>query len=190
MSGYQALEIAGSKDELRGFVDGWAAGSRIPPEDLARRILWAEEWDVRLRDRGWLAFLRGRIQGLLVSDALTDAFLDALQSHGRGLELRFRRRVESARFDFEFEIFGREEADEVRKLFASCAPDVKLEDYVIEEKSDPSTAGIELLGGLHDYVFRGHGTALGPPGLILALHERTRRHERIRARDITLVLAP
>jgi hypothetical protein len=190
MSGFQAFEIAGSKEQLRGFVDGWAAASRIPPADLAQRVLWADEWDVQLRDRGWLSFLHGPVQGLLVSDELADPFLEALQSHGRGLEPRLRRRVESARFGFEFELFGREEADEVRALFASCGPEVRLENYVLEEKTDPSVAGIELLGSLHDYVFRGSGTAVGLPGPVLALHERTRRHERIHARDITLVLAP
>ena len=190
MSGFQAFEIAGSKDELRGFVDGWAAASRIPPADLARRVLWADEWDVQLRDRGWRSFLQGRVQGLLVSDDLADALLDALQSHGRSLEPRFRRSVESARFEFEFEIFGRSEADAVRALFASCPPGVRLENYVLDEKTDPSAAGIELLGSLHDYVLRGSGTAQGSPGPVLALHERIRQRERIRASDITLVLAP
>lgn len=190
MPDYEALEIAGSKEYLRGFVRGWAAAAGIQPTDLARRVLWAEDWDVRLGGRGWLSFLQGPVQGLLVRADSVDPLLAAIESHGTGLELHFRRHVDSARFEFDFEIFGRKEADEVRALFRSCAPAVTLVDYHIEERSDPEAAGLELHGMLHDYVFRGSGTATGGPGAVLALHERTRRHERIRARDITLELAP
>lgn len=189
MSGFEALEISGSEDFLRGFVAGWAAGLRIDAVEIRRRVLWAREWDVRLGDRGWLSFLQEPVQGLLVREDTVDPLLEALRTHGGGSELRFHRHVEAARFEFEFEIFGRKEALQVRSLFGSMPQDVEVRDYETDEKVDPEAQGIELHGALHPYVFSGKGTVVGKPGPVLALHERARQHERIRLRDITLELS-
>jgi hypothetical protein len=184
-----ALEVDGDSEYWRGFVAGWGAASGIDPVGLARRVRDADDWSVRFEGRGMLASLRGRHRTLLVRDDTVAPLRAALATHGGELRERSCRLITAARFTFEFEIYGREEAAAVRALFEGLPAGVQLLDYAPVESIDPEAAGLELHGAVHDYVFSGSGTAGGDPGVVLALHERIRQHERIRSSDVVLELA-
>lgn len=191
---FDLLVIDGPRRELRGFVDGWAAGQAWPPEELPRRILWPDDLHVRTESpAGKLveALRPGAVAHVLVRRDTCDALLGALASHGGGLHLRARRPVRGARFDFEYEICTRPEGEAVRGLFASLPDGVELSpDYRPVEAVDPEAAGVELYAPAHEYVLRAHGTVHGSLAGVLQMHARVQQHERIRARDVRLDLEP
>jgi hypothetical protein len=105
------------------------------------------------------------------------------------MRLRERRRVRGAAFDFRFEVFGRDEAAAVRRIFEELPEGVRVSaEYAPEEKLDPSASGTEMYAPAHAYACRAHGSVGGRLRGVLAVHERCRQHERVRAAPIQLQL--
>ena len=192
--GFELLVVEGPESALRGCVAGWGAGEGRSTEDVARTVLRCEDFGVLTESplEKVVEVLRpGHVSHLLVRQDAAEAFLRALLSHGGGLKVRGRRRVLGARFEFQYEIFSRPEGEAVLALFEALPAGVTLSpDYRPEASADADAEGVEMYAPVHHYVLRARGTARGPLPGILAMHERMRKHERIRARDVLLDLAP
>lgn len=194
MHEFDAVLVEGPEDLLRGFVRGWAGGRGHTPDEAARRILWLRDWHGRVPDwsGGFLQALRGGgATQLLIRDDVATDWTAALTTHGApDLQVRARRRVAAARFDFEFEVFARDQAASMRALFEAPAEGVRVEDYACDERIDSDAVGVELLAPAHGYTCRGRGSAAGAVAAVLQLHARCLRHERIRAHEVRVALAP
>ena len=193
MSAYEEFLVQGPEDVVRAFVAGWAAGRDMPPDDLGRCVLFARDWHVHTQTgTGGLleALRRGHATRLLVRDDVADALARGIEAHACAHPLRGRNRVRGASFGFSYEIYSRQEAQEVRALFATLPAGAELSpDYQPIESSDPKAAGVELYAPEHGYELKAHGTVSGELRAVLEQRERTRRHERIRAKDVVLSLA-
>jgi hypothetical protein len=191
---YEEFVVTGTPDQARAFLAGWAAGQGLGLGEQDERVLLAK--DRRIRSEGHLESLvetlrPGHVTHLVVREDAAEPLGRALAAGGRaaGVELRSRRRVRSASFEFEYEIFTKEEGALVRTVFEGLPEGVTLsEDYRPRESIDPKAAGVELYAPAHAYTLAARGTAHGPLEGILELHRSAARHERIRAKDIVIEL--
>ncbi|MFQ5600453.1 MAG: hypothetical protein ACE5G2_07860 [Candidatus Krumholzibacteriia bacterium] len=194
MSDFEKLVVEASGELTRGLVVGWCTAKGLSPEKIGRRILWPDDWDIRVGStlEGIVEALRpGDVTFLLVRDDTVDELVAAMQVWETlcDLRLRSRHRVLGAYFDFKYEIFSRDEAAEVRSIFESVPDGVNLsDDYAPEERSDLGAAGTEMYAPAHAYVCRAEGTVGGRLRGVLTVRERARQHERIQIRDVRLRL--
>ncbi len=193
---YTKLVFEGSSDTLRAFLAGWSAGRDMQPDELRRRVLWPDDWDIK--DDGALKDIVDAITHrsdftVLLAEDIVDPVLKALEPWQRRLavELETRRDVRAAYFEFEFEIFARDQAADVRSIFESLPDGVDVsDDYQPAERSDPGAAGTEMYAPAHEYEFRGKGTIGGDLRGVLEVRERAKRHERIKTTHVELRLEP
>ena len=191
---YEEFVVTGTPDHARAFLASWAAGQGLGGGEFDERILFAKERHIRSESHleSLVETLRpGRVTHLVVREDAAEPLGRALSSEGRvaGVELRSRRRVRSASFEFEYEIFSREEGALVRAVFEMLPESVTLSgNYNPRETVDEKAAGVELYAPAHEYTLAARGAASGQLEGLLELLQRTARHERIRAGDIVLEL--
>jgi len=189
---YDKLVLESPPDLVRGFALGWSAASGLDPEEVGRRVLWPEEWDIRVSagHGGLRQAVHPRAASCVVVEAeLASLLLTAMQPWSDRLHLRSRERVRSAAFEFRYELFDREQAALVRRIFAEPPEGIEVSpDYAPTEHSDPQAAGVEAYAPVHAYVCRAHGTVSGPVRGVLEVHTRCRQHERIQTTPILLRL--
>lgn len=196
MGKYTKLNVEGSSGAMRAFLAGWSSGRGMQRDDFHRRVLWPDDWDIK--GEGALqgivgAVLPGGGFAVLLDDEIVDPVVDALEPWQKrlGLSVKSRQPIRAAHFEFEFEIFSRDEAGEVRRIFEVLPDGVDVSpDYQPEEHTDLGASGAEMYAPAHDYEFRGKGTIGGELRGVLAVHERARQHERIKTRDVELQLEP
>lgn len=193
MSTFTKLVVEGSSDAMRAFLAGWSAGRDMKRDDLRRRVLWPDDWGIKI-DSTIKEILdtilpRGGFT-VLLADEVVATIASALEpwEERLGLRVRSRHPVRGARFEFKFEIFARDQARDARKIFESVPEGVEVADYEIEEHTDPKAKGSEMYAPAHEYVCRARGAVEGALRGVLEVHERARRHERIKTTDVELQL--
>lgn len=183
------------EDKLRGFIAGWGAGSQLMPSDIELRFIWAKDLNIHTESLvlNLIEAIRsGHPNHVLVRRDTVAAFAEALAAHESMIRVRSRAAVRGAHFAFSFEIFSREEAQQVRKIFESLPPGLQLSpDYQPhEEARAEDRPGPEMYAPVHDYAFRARGTVSGAVDEVVHLYLRTRQHERIQVKHIELDVEP
>jgi hypothetical protein len=188
------LAVEAERDTLRAFVVGWGSGRGWDPVELAQRVLWPDEWHVRMesvRESVVEALRPGPHSFVLVRDDVRAALVAAFTpwETSLGLRLREQRRVQRASFRFEFTLHSRDEAAAVRRIFAELPDGVRVsDDYAPEEHSE--TGGTGGYAPAHAYTCRASGSVTGDLRDLLEVHARAHAHERIEAKPVELELGP
>ena len=177
-------------DELlaRGFLRGWCTARGLSRPEQERRVLWPQEWGVRVTSfvEGIVEALRpGPFTVLLVDTELLPALRAALEPWADSMRLRDAHAIDGAAFDFHFEIFAPDEAAAVQGIFATVPAGVRLsDDYSPQVTSKTGERG--MYAPAHGYVCRGRGTVSGELFDVLEVHERCRQYERVRIEEVVL----
>ena len=188
MHAFEHWIVEGPPEMLRGFIRGWAASTALDPVNMDRAALWAEEWDIAMdsfRERLAELVRPGVITHLLVRSNATDSLRAALAIHGESLSIRAAAALSGAHFDFEFDLYARSEAAEVRALFETPPPEVAIT-WVEPPSESAAPDGQGMYAPEHAYRYHGRGTASGSVDGVLSLHIRCRQHERIRQHPVHL----
>lgn len=189
---YDKLVLESPHELVRGFLIGWSAARGLDPEAIGLRVLWPDEWDIRVSGAlGNLieAVRPGAATCVLVEAELASEVLAAMRPWGDRLHLRSREHVRSASFEFRYELYGRDQAALVRRIFTELPEGVNISsDYAPTEHSDPRATGVEAYAPAHAYVCRALGTVSGALRGVLDVHARCRQHERVQATHILLQL--
>jgi hypothetical protein len=188
---FSKLTIEADPALVRGFVRGWCTARGMTPEETELRVLWPQDWDVRVASvlEGIGEALKpGDVCYVLVDDDLVTPLVQALQPWSESMRVRSQRCIQGASFDFQYEIFERDEAEEVRRIFASLPQGVQVSGTYAHEVHRGDGEGMRARA--HAYAARGKGTLSGPLREVLEVHERCRQHERIRIHAVNLHLEP
>ena len=189
---YDKLVLESPAQRVRGFALGWGAARGLEPQEVGRRVVWPEEWDIRVGKAldGLIEAVRpGPVCCVLVETELASELLAAMQPWPDELRLRSRQRVRGAAFDFRYEVFARDEAAAIRSIFTQLPDGVQVSpDFAPEEHSDPSAAGVEAYAPAHAFDSRAHGTVSGALRCVLEVRTRCQQHERIRTGPVQLEL--
>ena len=194
MESYVKLVFAARERTLRGFAAGWGTGQGWSSEEIARRMIWPDDWHVegesKLHDI-IEALTPGQDCVLLMRIDTVDSFLEALQQWEARLAvtLESRETILSASMDFSFKFYSRDEANLVRSIFQTLPEGVQIsQDYDPQEHSDAAAKGNEMYAPAHDYEFSGSGTVHGNLRGVLQVSERAHQHERIKRKPVQLQL--
>ncbi len=176
---------------VRGFLRGWCTARGLSRPEQERRVLWPEEWGVRVTSfvEGIVEALRpGAFTVLLVDTELLPALLAALAPWADSMRLRQAQAIDAAAFDFHFEIFAPDEAAAVQSLFANLPAGVQISaDYSPQVTSKPDGKR-GMYAPAHGYACRGQGQVSGDLRGVLEVHERCRQYERVRIEEVVLHL--
>jgi hypothetical protein len=193
MSDFVKVMFEADHEWLRGFVRGWCTAHGLTPVEQARNVLWPQEWDVQV-----LSFFEGIVEALrpgehtvvLMDSDLAAKLITELKPWSKRVSVRARQPIHAASFEFHFEIFDRDEAEQVRAIFEELPDGVHLSnEYAPETVSRPGHHD-GMYAPSHEYICRAEGSVTGPLRAILDLRERCRQHERIRVQEVTLQLGP
>lgn len=193
MSDFSKITLEADHDWLRGFVRGWCTARGLSPLEQERTVLWPQEWKVRVTTffEGLVEALRpGEHTVVLMATDLARHLVTDLAPWSRSARVRAVQPILAASFEFQFEIFDRQEATEVRRIFESLPDGVRVsKDYAPEtiSKTGPHDG---MYAPSHDFTCRAKGSVTGPLRAVLDVHERCRQHERIRVHEATLHLGP
>ena len=191
MDTYTKITLEDDTPSVRAFVRGWCTARGMARQEQDRKVLWPEEWDVRVTSffSDIAEALRpGDVTVFLVADDLAPSLLAAFAVWPESMRLRTAHAIASAAFDFQFEIYDRDEATAVLEIFAVLPDGVGAgADYAPETDSHPE-AGAGMYAPTHDYVCRGRGKIEGALRGVLEVRERCRQYERVRIDEVVLNL--
>ena len=150
MESYVQLVFAVRERTLRGFAAGWGTGQGWSREEIARRMIWPDDWHVEgesmLHDIVE-ALTPGQDSVLLMRTDIVDSFLKALQPWESRLavSLESRQTILSASMEFSFKFYSRDEANLVRSIFETLPEGVQISpDYDPQEHGDAACAEMML----------------------------------------------
>ena len=192
MESFEKLLFDVSEDTLRGFAAGWGAGQGWSREEMARRMVWPDEWNIHIDSMLHdivEALTSGRECAVLMRTDTVDRFLEALQPWERRLAvtLESRQAIRSASQEFSYKFYSRDESAVVRSIFETLPEGVEVsDDYQPRERTDSTAHGSEMYAPTHDYEFWANGTVSGDLRGVLQVSERCHQHERIKRKPVEL----
>ena len=94
-----------------------------------------------------------------------------------GISIRSTRRIRAAAYDFSFQVFNRDLAQECRSIFSEVPEGVELvghdpKEEIQDEDRDYSLSGY---GGMHPYAYFGKGAVRGDCGGVVEFYLRCKR---------------
>ena len=188
--GFTELFVEGSDDAVRGFVAGFTIGAGI--EGL---VFVNKDHDIAddplARHVAELVHLVENVTHVLVADQHRRALSRAIERGGAGIGLKLRgeRRVAAARLATSWEVYTREDAARIRRLYEEdLPPGVKLEGYEpSEEIHDEKSHGKGMYAPSHAYVARADCGARGAPDALIPWCRLLREEPFIQRQKIALI---
>ena len=130
---------------------------------------------------------------LCLDNNVVPKFLKAIEKSKEkiGLEVRSVRAIGSANFSFSFEIYNKNLAEDIKKIFENSPAGVKVIDYKPTEEIADDAVGVEGYAPVHSFVARASGKAEGNFHDIMELYlnvKRSKGSESIMCSEINLDL--
>jgi hypothetical protein len=179
---YYGIIVKGDDKLLKGFVRGFEVGSSRTGG------LWiCDDHPIDKKISRAVRHFRGDYTRVICTAKARRGLLAAI---GKAADLQFELvwegKVTRSYFKFEFETFNRDEASKIKKLLASAPTGVRLVGYEPRETVDEEARGVELYAPVHDYKFRGKGTAEGAIEKLLAFRKALAADEFFELENITV----
>jgi|GEM_PF-626373 len=174
------LIVEGHEKTVTGFIRGLFIGAKNADWPVFHDELGIESETFAEQLKGWVGITEPLTHFIVCRGAVEFVRASLADPRCHGIRLRDAKPVLSATFSFEFAVFTREAAAQVRAIFEQLPPDVTLAGWAPKETaSDPSAKGVELYSPVHHYTLEGKGTVSGPFRRVLYVHEQARRIEQI-----------
>jgi len=183
MASYRELVIRGDEKLLRGFLAGYRVTGKITSGFVSAR-----EHHINTHHLREILTFRGHHVHLLVRRDVHAGLLSALRRVPDDLEFEIvsDRLIRRASFKYEFEIFNRKIAGQIKRTFSRLPHDLKRKGPQHKETIDPSSKGVEAYAPAHDYIYRGKGEIGGELEQLLAYHDKLHEYEFVQVEDIEL----
>jgi hypothetical protein len=114
---------------------------------------------------------------LCLRSDLVEEFKSATEFYTKitGMKIQSVKPIKSASFNFAYELFSEDIAEEAKSLITNLPGDITIEGYKPFEQKDESGVGMEAYAPLHEFVSRGKGTVRGEFSSIIDLFLRIKR---------------
>jgi len=189
MSDYVEVVLQGSKEYVRGFLDGYicAKGSDEAYYFNAECGVKAESLSERLQE---IASLEDKYQHILMANALYEALPEAAAGesgrHLCGLPFVSAHAIQSGHFAFDIKTSSRPEAAAVKKAIDARRPQLELTSFKESEGVDKDAKGVELYARVHEYQYKASGVFSGAIIELINLRRALADHSIVHAKDIRL----
>lgn len=163
------LELHGSADEVKAFIEGFRLAS-----GEQRVYSTARE---NIKTDGFFGSLVSRAQGsihVVVPSGFVDPLAEAIEAATLvDIRVESSRVIDHGELGFEFKCFSRSDGVAIRKVVETELPqDVVVEGYEVDETIDSGAKGSEMYSPVHEYVLTGQGRFHGPIEGIIDLGRR------------------
>ncbi len=180
------LELHGSADEVKAFVEGFRLAS-----GEQRVYSTARE---NIKTDGFFGSLISRAQGstdFVVPSGFSGRLADAIEAATLvDIRVDSSRPIDHGELEFEFRCYSRSDGVAIREVVETELPQgVVVEGYETEESIDSKAKGSEMYSPVHEYDLRGKGRFHGPIEGIIVLGRRLDDQNFIHPDRIHLVYA-
>ena len=163
------LELHGSADEVKAFVEGFRLASG------EQRIYSTARENIKID--GFFGSLISRAQGsthFVVPSGFSSQFSEAIEAVALvDIRVESVQPIDHGEFSFEFKCFSHPDGVAIRGVVETELPEgVELEGYETEETIDSEAKGAEMYSPVHEYVLTGQGRFRGPIEGIIAMGRR------------------
>jgi hypothetical protein len=184
---YYELVIKAPPNLVRGFIDGYFAGSgrqgavlygedeHIECESLAEQV---KEW-----------FGMTNVTHLIMEKETLETIRAALKESNKELydKIKYEREILSAGFEFCFKVYAPSYGDKIKAMLSNVPGGARIRrGYEFKENFSPGAKGPEGYAPQHEYEASGEGVIEGDLDAVLEAHKSVRSLEFIEAQDIRL----
>ncbi len=160
------LELHGSADEVKAFVEGYRLAS-----GEQRVYSTARE---NIKTQSFFGSLVSKATHFVMPEAFAGSLGEAIEAVTL-VDIRVEnvRPIDHGELEFEFKCFSRSDGVAIQKVVETELPEgVVLEGYETDEIIDSGAKGAEMYSPVHEYVLTGQGRFHGPIEGIIALGRR------------------
>lgn len=188
MDNYIEMIVEGPYFLVKGYVLGFLEGLGGQPEIFFNKEEWirTERRTERFME---MVGLHGELTHLVVPERIHSRIEALLQGRLKdwGLEIKGKKKIDEAVFDFKFNVFGVEYARGIRALFDTPPRGVEVSGYTPVEKVRSDAEGAEGYAPMHHYSFSGGGTVSGPFHDVLGMFRQARDNPLVRVEYMNLL---
>jgi hypothetical protein len=160
------LELHGSADEVKAFVEGYRLAS-----GEQRVYSTARE---NIKTQGFFGSLVSKAVHFVMPETFAGPLGEAIEA-ARLVDIRVEnvRAIDHGELEFEFKCFSRSDGVAIQEVVETELPKgVVLEGYETDETIDSGAKGAEMYSPVHEYVLTGQGRFHGPIEGIIAMGRR------------------
>ena len=188
-SAFSELVIEGPFMLVKGFLMGYIYGSGKNIQYFFHRKAGIKQETLKDMLKGLLDF--ENYVHLCIESRMVGAFTGAIEQSQEkiGLSVKSVQSIQSASFNFSFELFNDKLADELKGIFSNVGQGVELQNFKPTEQHADDAYGLEAYAPVHSYIYRGSGTANGDFLEIINLYlsiKRSQVEEIVITSDISL----
>lgn len=186
---YNEVVFEGSFELMKGFVLGFLEGKGIEGEaifETEHHIENESKFGQLLRFIG----AKGNRTSLIVGAGLHDLIRKAIENRSlkNDLNIISVREITEAYFEFSYHAYSRKLGEELKALFGSLPPGLRIEKgQGPEEKVNPEGKGIEAYAPLHEYEIEARGEIHGPVKEVINLYGEAEHKDMVELGSIKLV---
>jgi hypothetical protein len=187
---YYEVVFEGSYNIICGMLEGFLLGKNVKWEWYSSKEAGIETETFTEIIKEW-ASLKTRLHHIVLEEDFYNAFQNSLKERSdlRHVKLKYTksaRLIKSCSFKFTANAFAKKYGEEIKEIIAAPPAGVIIENYTPVEETDQSAKGVELYAPVHDYTYRGEGTASGEAGAIIAFRKVLDDHPLVQVSGIKL----
>jgi hypothetical protein len=187
---YYEVVFEGSYNVIRGMLEGFLLGRDIKWEWYSSKDSGIETETFTEIIKEWVS-LKTRLHHIVLEEDFHNALQNSLKDRSdlKHVKLKYTksaRLIKSCSFKFTANAFAKKYGEEIKAIIDSPPAGVVIEDYTPVEELDTTANGVELYAPVHDYTYRGEGTATGEAGAIVAFRKVLNDHPLVQVTVIKL----
>jgi hypothetical protein len=187
---YYELVFEGNYDLICGMIEGFLLGKGAGWEWYSSKESGIETEAFTEIIKEW-ASLKTRLHHIILEEEFHYELQKTLKEKGdlRYIKLKYTksaREIKSCSFKFTANAYAKKYGEEIKEIISKPPAGVKIENYNPVEEVDASVKGVELYAPVHDYSFKGSGTATGEFGGIVSFRKILNDHPLVQVSSIKL----
>ena len=187
---YYEVVFEGSYNVICGMLEGFILGKNVNWEWYSSKDSGIETETFTEIIKEW-ASLKTRLHHIVLEEDFHNALQSSLKDRGdqKHVKLKYTksaRLIKSCSFKFTANAFAKKYGEEIKAIIAAPPAGVTIENYTPVEEMDQSAKGVELYAPVHDYTYRGEGTASGEAGAIVSFRKVLNDHPLVQVSSIKL----
>lgn len=179
---YYELVIIGEEKVTEAYVRGFLYG-----RGMSEEVLFAREHGFSRHHLKSLITHRDYLH-LVCSASVRGTLASAVRRAPRDMEMELvsERKISKAWFHFKFDTFSRKVAGQLKRIFSSPPPGVRIPYYEPQELVQPDAKGVEGYAPMHEYHFFGEGSAEGDVHSLAGFYRKLEGNEFVEVEDVNL----
>jgi len=187
---YYEVVFEGNFDVICGMLEGFLLGKGAKWEWYSSKEAGIDSETFTEVIKEW-ASLKTKLHHIILEEEFHTTLQNTMKERSdlRHLKLKYTksvREIKNCSFEFTANAYAKKYGEEIKAIIAAPPAGVTIENFNPVEEMDNSAKGVELYTPVHDYSFKGEGTASGEFGGIIAFRKTLDDHPLVQVSSIKL----